>query len=30
MDPLPITQQDGYVCYTVPKLDCHQMVVLEY
>lgn len=24
MDPLPITQQDGYVCYTVPKLDCLQ------
>lgn len=30
MEAIPLAQQDGYVCYRVPKLDCHQMVVLEY
>ncbi len=29
-EELPFTEKDGRVCYTVPKLDCHQMVVLEY
>lgn len=30
MEELPFAEEDGRVCYTVPKLDCHQMVVLEY
>lgn len=30
MEALPFAIKDGCVCYTVPKLDCHQMVVLEY
>jgi len=28
--PLPYEQKDGVVRYTVPKLECHQMVVLSY
>lgn len=30
MEEFPFAEEDGRVCYTVPKLDCHQMVVLEY
>lgn len=30
MEEFPFAEKDGRVCYTVPKLDCHQMVVLEY
>lgn len=30
MEELPFAEKDGRICYTVPKLDCHQMVVLEY
>ncbi|MFI3214730.1 MAG: hypothetical protein R3Y24_15555, partial [Eubacteriales bacterium] len=26
---IPFTMEDGYVSYTVPKLWCHQMVVLD-
>ncbi|MCZ8513500.1 beta-galactosidase trimerization domain-containing protein [Paenibacillus filicis] len=27
---LPFTRQDGLVTYTVPRFECHQMVVLEF
>ncbi|RAV12140.1 beta-galactosidase trimerization domain-containing protein [Paenibacillus contaminans] len=30
MTPLPFEQTDGTVRYTVPKLECHQMIVLDY
>ncbi len=30
MEALPFTQENGAVSYTVPKLECHQMVVLDY
>lgn len=30
MTPLPFEQADGAVRYTVEKLECHQMVVLDY
>lgn len=29
MTEIPFEQKDGFVTYTVEKLDCHQMVVLE-
>ncbi|MFC3771551.1 beta-galactosidase [Paenibacillus sp. GCM10012303] len=29
MENVPYTEQDGVISYTVPKLDCHQMVVVE-
>lgn len=28
MKEIPFTQQDGVVCYTVPEMECHQMVQL--
>ena len=28
--PIPFTCEDGKVMFTVDKIDCHQMVVLEY
>ena len=28
--PLEFTEKDGVISYTVPKIDCHQMVILEY
>ena len=28
--PIPFTSEDGKVTFTVDKIDCHQMVVLEY
>ena len=28
--PIPFTCEDGKVMFTVEKIDCHQMVVLEY
>jgi hypothetical protein len=30
MTPLPFEHADGAVRYTVPKLECHQMIVLDY
>ena len=27
---IPFTCEDGKISFTVKKLDCHQMVVLEY
>lgn len=30
MQPLEFSCEDGVVRYTVPKLECHQMVVMEY
>lgn len=30
MTELSYTEQDGVVAYTVPKLECHQMVVLQF
>ncbi|MEF3305999.1 beta-galactosidase trimerization domain-containing protein [Paenibacillus sp. GYB003] len=30
MADLPFEQRDGAVSYTVPKLECHQMVVLQF
>ncbi|WP_409344470.1 beta-galactosidase trimerization domain-containing protein [Paenibacillus sp. MBLB4367] len=30
MTPIPFEQTDGAVRYSVPKLECHQMVVLDY
>lgn len=30
MQSIDFEQKDGRVCYTVEKLDCHQMVVLDY
>lgn len=30
MTPLPFQAEDGAVSYTVPLLDCHQMVVIDY
>jgi len=30
MTPLPYRSEEGAVSYTVPKVDCHQMVVIEY
>lgn len=28
--PLPFTQEEGWVSFTVPRLECHQMIVLRY
>jgi len=28
--PLPFTSENGVIHYTVPRLDCHQMVVIDY
>lgn len=30
LTPLPFTAANGTVTYTVPRLECHQMVVLDY
>ncbi|WP_438433224.1 alpha-amylase family protein [Gorillibacterium sp. sgz500922] len=30
MTPLPYRFEDGTVSYTIPKLECHQMAVVEY
>ncbi|OCT15294.1 beta-galactosidase [Paenibacillus pectinilyticus] len=30
MESLPFRQEDGTIFYTVPKLECHQMVVVDY
>ncbi|WP_127490592.1 beta-galactosidase trimerization domain-containing protein [Paenibacillus glycanilyticus] len=30
MTPLPFSSNDGAVAYTVPELQCHQMVVMDY
>lgn len=30
MTPLPFSYEDGTVTYTVPVLECHQMVVIDY
>ncbi|WP_336788736.1 beta-galactosidase trimerization domain-containing protein [Paenibacillus sp. MMO-177] len=30
MTPLPFSSNDGAVAYTVPELECHQMVVMDY
>lgn len=30
MTELPFSQEDGRIAYTLPKLECHQMVVLQF
>ena len=30
MQKLEFTENDGKISLTVPKLDCHQMIVLDY
>ena len=30
MTPLAFTQTEGCISYTVDKIDCHQMIVLQY
>lgn len=30
MEEIPFTQDNGLLAYTVPKVECHQMVVIDY
>jgi hypothetical protein len=30
LEELPFQQENGKIRYTVPLLDCHQMVVIDY